>query len=92
MSVHVHWIIVFFSCHFKVKFLQTFTVTHNTLHCLPPPPSKRVPPLLQKYFDPPPLRNEILDTPLYRTQETLNTKNFRYVLSGFVEVLLQFNQ
>ena len=60
--------------HQIAPFLKKFSGEHA-----PEPPSKyvalprvacmvlcamQIPPLLQKYFDPPPPRNEILDTPL----------------------------
>ena len=62
---------------FFYQILAKYSPKHTKLHHLkkifrgiipPNPPNHRamqIPPLLQKYFEPPPPKNEILDTPLH---------------------------
>ena len=64
----------------------------------PNPPSKRVatpramqiPPLFQKYFEPPPPRNEILDTPLSVGDSDRQYTIILYISNIFLPTILKF--
>ena len=51
------------------KYSPKRTILHHSRGIIPPnPPNMQIPPLFHKYFNPPPPRNEILDTPLQNNE------------------------